>query len=279
MGKHIVQELVDQGFTVTIFSRNANPEGTPKGATVKSVDYDDLESLKSALAGQDAVVSVLGSLALGAQQAKAAEAALAAGVKRFIPSEFGINTRKAQGQPVAKILGYKIALVDDLTAKAKANPNFTWTGLCTGMFFDFLGFDGKGKKVSIVDSGNEPFQTSTKGFIAKAVAGILKHPKETANQYLSIASFLPTQNEILKIVEAETGSKWDVTKEDSTELQKDGEEKLSKGDFSAFFPLLRVQLYKDGEGQAPKASETANKLLGLPEKEDLKDAVKKVYLS
>lgn len=279
MGKHIVQELVDQGFTVTIFSRNPNPENTPKGVTVKSVDYDDLESLKSALAGQDAVVSVLGSAALGAQQAKVVDAAVAAGVKRFIPSEFGINTRKVEGQTIAKILGFKIKLVDNLIAIAKENPNFTWTGVNTGMFFDYLGLDVKAKKFSIVDSGNNRFQTTTRSTIAKAVASVLKHPKETANRYLSIASFTPTQNELLKIVEEETGSKWDVTQENSGELTKAGEEKLSKGDFSAFLPLLRVLLYGDGESQAPKGDEKANKLLGLPESEDLKEAVRKTYLS
>lgn len=281
MGKYIVQELADQGFTVTVFSRSATAADVPKGVAVKSVDYDDLESLKSALAGEDAVVSVLGAAALGAQQQNLADAALAAGVKRFIPSEFGINTRKLEGLSLAKILGFKIKLVDDLIAKAAQNSSFTWTGVSTGMFFDFLGFDTKAGTVNFVDSGTEPFQTSSRAFIAKAVASILKHPKETANQYLNIASFQPTQHELLQIFEKETGSKlaWTVTHLKSDDLRKEGEEKLAKGDFSAFGPLVLVHLYRDGEGHALKDSEKANKLLGLPESEDLVEEVRKHHLA
>lgn len=266
--------MVDQGFDVTVLSRGTKDDKVPKGVTVKTVNYDDDDSIKTALTGQDAIVSTLGSAALGPQQQKLADVAFAVGVKRFIPSEFGINTRQLQGQKIGQIVGGKTKLVDDLIKKAEQNSNFTWTGVSNGMFFDYLGFDGKAKKVSIVDSGNERFQTTTRKTIAKAVASILKHPQETANQYLSIASFQPTQNEILKIVEEETGSKWTVTHEDSAELQKLGEEKLAKGDFSAFLQLLRVHLYRDGAGHPVKDSENANKLLGLPE-DDLRAELKK----
>lgn len=278
MGTHIVQELVDQGFNVTVFSRSSSSDNVPKGVVIKTVDYEDLESLKSALAGQDAVVSTLGSAALGAQQQKLADAALAAGIKRFIPSEFGINTRKLQGQTIGKIVGGKTKLVDDLIVKAGQNPNFTWTGLTNGMFFDLLGFDAKARTVAITDSGNEKFQTSTKSTIAKAVASILKHPKETANQYLSIASVQPTQNEMLKIVEEETGGKWTVKRQSSAELVKTGEDKFAKGDYSAFLELVAAHLYADGADHAVKDGELANKLLGLPE-EDLRESVRKYYLT
>lgn len=247
----------------------------PKGVTIKTVNYDDAESLKAALTGQDAVVSTLGSAALGPQQQKLADVAFSIGVKRFIPSEFGINTRQLQGLKIGQIVAGKTKLVDDLVKKADQNADFTWTGLSNGMFFDYLGFDGKAKKVTIMDSGNERFQTTTRSTIAKAVASILKHPQETANQYLSIASFQPTQNEMLKIVEEETGSKWTIAHESTADLQKIGEEKLAKGDYSAFMQLLMVHLYRDGEGHPVKDSEKANKLLGLPEEEDLRAELKK----
>lgn len=138
-----------------------------------------------------------------------------------------------------------------------------------------FGWDAKTKKALIVDSGNEPFQTSNKGLIAKAVAAILKRPQETANKYLSIASFQPTHNEILQIVEELTGNKWNVERQSTAELQRIGEEKLAKGDFSAFGQLLRVHLYRDGEGHALKDDEKANKLLGLPEEEALRETLRK----
>lgn len=280
LGKHIVKELVDQGFQVSVLSRSHKQVELPKGVTVKNVDYDDLESLKAALAGEDAVVSAIATSATGPQQQKLADAAYAVGVKRFIPSEFGINTRKLQGLAIGKIVAGKTKLVDDLQKKAEENNKFSWTGLSNGLFFDLnlelgiFGFDPKAKKATIYDSGNEPFQTTNVGLIAKAVASILKHPDETANKYLSVASFQPTLNQILQIVEDETGSKWAVDHVSTQDLQKVGENKLANGDFSAFSELLRVHLYRDGEGHSVPADELANKLLELPE-EDLRGTLRK----
>lgn len=123
---------------MTVLSRGHKQDEFPSGVAVKTVDYDDPESLKAALTGQDAVVSVLASAAVGPQQQKLADAAYAVGVKRFIPSEFGLNTRKLQGLSVGKILTGKTKLVDDLQSKAEANPQFSWTGVSTGLFFDLV---------------------------------------------------------------------------------------------------------------------------------------------
>lgn len=138
VGKYILKELVDQGFQVTVLSRGQKQDDFPKGVTVKQVNYDDIESLKTALSGQDAVVSAIGSSALGAQQQTLADAAYAAGVKRFIPSEFGVNTRKVDGLPIAKLVGAKVELVDDLQKKANENSNFSWTSVANGLFFEFV---------------------------------------------------------------------------------------------------------------------------------------------
>lgn len=137
-----------------------------------------------------------------------------------------------------------------------------------------FGFDAKAKKATVYDSGNEPFQTTSVSLIAKAVASVLKHPQETANKYLSIASFQPSLNEILQIVKDETGAEWTVERVSTQDLQKAGEEKLSKGDFSAFRELLRVHIHRDGDGHSVPNGELANELLELP-KEDLRDSIRK----
>ena len=58
------------------------------------VDYSDKESVKSALSGIDVVVSTIAQAALGLQEG-IAEAAKEAGVKLFVPSEFGTPTEGA----------------------------------------------------------------------------------------------------------------------------------------------------------------------------------------
>lgn len=137
MGKPILEELVAAGFNVTALTRESSSASFPAGVTVKKVDYSSSESLKGAFAGQDAVVSAIATPAVGGQQI-IVDAALAAGVKRYIPSEFGINTRLTPGTTIGKILAGKVAVVDYLDSKAKENSNFSWTGVSTGMFFDWV---------------------------------------------------------------------------------------------------------------------------------------------
>lgn len=122
----------------------------------------------------------------------------------------------------------------------------------------------KTKTATIYDSGNEPSSNSNLDFIGKAVVSVLQHPQETANKYLTVASFTPSQNEILQIIEEETGTKWNIKHVNTADLEKIGNEKLANGDFSAFRDFLRAHLYGDGRGNAPKGDNNANGLLGLP---------------
>ncbi|KAK3689554.1 hypothetical protein B0T22DRAFT_408622 [Podospora appendiculata] len=283
LGHFIVQELVSAGFDVTGLTRASSTNSTPKypdGLNIVNVDYSSFDSLKSAFAGQDAVVSVIGSLGI-ASQTVAVDAAVAAGVKRFIPSEFGINTRKvARDSPIAKIIGGKIAVVDYLQEKASANPSFTWTGISTGIFFDWAlragallsGINLKDKTATVVDSGNEKWQASLRSDIGKAVVGVLKHPDETANKYIGTATFNVSINDLISLVEELTGSKLAVTKESSDDIQKAGEEKLAQGDFSAFINFLRVHNSKDGAGNALSNEDSANGIIGL-QSGDLREVV------
>lgn len=99
-------------------------------------DYDSSESLAEAFKGQDAVVSVIASAAVKEQQ-KIIDAAVKAGVKRFIPSEYGINTQNLEGG-IGKILSGKTATQEILKKAAAENAGFSWTGLSTSMFFDWV---------------------------------------------------------------------------------------------------------------------------------------------
>lgn len=140
MGPAIVHELLAAGFSVTGVTREASTNSTPKfpdTVPVKSVDYTSFDALKAAFKNQDAVVSVVGAPGVPAQKT-AIDAAIAAGVKRFIPSEFGINTREVRGTSIGKILAGKIAIVDYLEEKVKEGVDLTWTGLSTGLFFDWV---------------------------------------------------------------------------------------------------------------------------------------------
>lgn len=83
-------------------------------------------------------MSTIASVAIGGQT-PLVDAAIAAKVQRFIPSEFGINTREVGGTAVAKILQGKVDTLDYIIGKSKENSWFTWTGISTGIFFDWVG--------------------------------------------------------------------------------------------------------------------------------------------
>ncbi|KAI0411092.1 hypothetical protein F5X98DRAFT_381091 [Xylaria grammica] len=278
LGRAIVGGLVDAGFAVTVLTREGSTATFPAGVATKAVDYSSLESLKAALAGQDAVVSTITTVAVGAQQLLV-DAALAAGVRRFIPSEFGLNTRFLGNDPIGTILQAKIQAVNYLHEKSKQNPSFTWTAISTGLFFDWtlergiVGLDKATKTATIYDSGNEPYQASNLPHIGKAVAAVLRHPEVTTNRYLSIASFNPTQNQVLGLVEKLTGQKWTVHHLTTDEQQRIGAEKFAKGDHSAFFNLLKRRVYADGAGLAVRGPDNAIDLLGL-EEDDLEGTLR-----
>lgn len=111
--------------------------------------------------------------------------------------------------------------------------------------------------------------------IGRAVAGVLKHPDETANKYFAASSFNPSHNELVSTVEELIGSKLTVTRLKSADLLKAGEEKLAQGDFRAFGDLLKAHNHADGADNDVKESDSGNlnSVIGLPY-EDLRESLK-----
>ncbi|KAI0400090.1 hypothetical protein F4802DRAFT_508999 [Xylaria palmicola] len=268
IGKAAVRALMDAGFAVTVLTREGSTSTFPAGTVQKSVDYSSVESLASALEGQDALVSTLASLPFESQT-PLVDAAVAAGVRRIIPSEYGINTRILRDEPIGTILGSKAQTLNYIHEKWKQNPSFTWTGISQGLSFDWglihgsLGLDKTTKTATIFDSGDEPYQSTSLSQLGKAVVSVLAHPIETANRYMTIASFNPTQNQVLAAVEKITGEKWAVNRVPTSGQQQIGCEKLGRGDYGAFRPLLMKRVYEDGAGLAVLGPDNAGDLLGL----------------
>lgn len=79
-----------------------------------------------------------------------------------------------------------------------------------------------------------------------------------------ISSFTTTQNEILKVAEEQTSSKFEVTHITAAEAEKSADENLSSGQaYKAFWDYVRQYQFADGAGHALKDDESANALLGL----------------
>jgi len=92
-------------------------------------------SLVEALKGQDAVVSALGAAGIP-DEIKIIDAAVAAGVKRFIPSEYSVNSQNAKATALVPTFGLKVQINQHL--KAQESKGLTWTAIEAGAAFDLV---------------------------------------------------------------------------------------------------------------------------------------------
>merc|ERR1712093_228177 len=90
VGPVIVQHLLAANLEVSILSRDSSTNSDFPNINIVQTDYSE-ESLAKACKGQDVIVSTISALAT-MTQTKIIDAAVANGVKRFIPSDFALNT-------------------------------------------------------------------------------------------------------------------------------------------------------------------------------------------
>ena len=126
----------DQTFKVSVLTRVSSTSTFPPSVTVHKVPDDyPLPDLVTAFHGQDAVISAVSRLGLDAQK-RMIDAAVQAGVKRFIPSEFGgdADNEKA-AELVPEFFDGKREVREYLKGKADEG-GITWTGIATGLFWE-----------------------------------------------------------------------------------------------------------------------------------------------
>lgn len=143
VGRPVVAALLEAGFTVTAITRPGSTSTFPSTISVRRADPTSVAELTAALSGIDAVVSASATeVIVGARQDPLIDAAVAAGVKRFIPSEFGHNLERfekfPEGKTLREMLGGKVTTKKYLEQKARENEGFTWTGLGTSALFDWV---------------------------------------------------------------------------------------------------------------------------------------------
>jgi putative NADH-flavin reductase len=280
LGPSIVNELVNQGFEVTVLSSSGNTSSLPSAVKVIKVDYSSQDSLISALRGQEALISAIPK---HGEQPALIDAAIAAGVQRFIPSEFGSNTignDKVRALPVfagkLKTQEYLRAKQDQISHTFLINGLFLDWGLSIGWLANFKG------KTDINDNGDSVHSFTLLADIAKAVAGILKHPEETKNRGVYIQSAALSQNQVLKIAQKiKPEFKAETEQIDLAEVEKNAYAELSKdnGDIgSAMMGFIKVSILREGYGNLWD-EKNDNELLGVKglSSSELEDLVRKSF--
>jgi nucleoside-diphosphate-sugar epimerase len=275
--------LAEPSFTVTILSR-ASSKATflPNIPVIKISDDYTIAELTSAFKNQDAVIIALTTSFVTADgkdglAIRLIDAAVAAGVKRFIPSEYGANNLDPRARSLIPIYDIKGAMLEYLIAKAEeSNGKLTWTSISCGSWLDwaldpsksgnFLGIDVKARKATVYDSGDARFAITTSVNTGLAVAHALKYADLTANKQVFLADFVSTTNEIVASLEEQTGEEFEITHKDTASEIKVMREKYDAGNFNAAFPILAMSFGGDLDVgyDYEKEQEVWNEKLGLP---------------
>ncbi|KFX89504.1 hypothetical protein V490_06979 [Pseudogymnoascus sp. VKM F-3557] len=284
LGPSVLKVLLASNlFTITILTRPSSKHEFPSNVTVIPVDYNSPASLASALAGQDAVVSFFGSESIP-EQAPLLEAAIAAGVTRFIPSDFGSDTHNELVKGLAVYAG-KIE-IQDAVAERAARGLIEYTQIITGPFLDWGFTNGVladlGKKsVKLVDGGDRPISGTTREHIGTAVLGVLTHLEETKNRTVYVKNYDATQNEAVEIGKKLVGEEgWVVTNVKSADLEADAwaDLKAQKFDGPVWLNFIYRAIFGDGYGGQFEGKDNA--LLGVPTfgREDFEKTLKGALL-
>lgn len=283
LGASMLDAFVAEGtFKVTVLQRASSKSKPAHPDKINIVTISDglpLDELTEKLRGQDAVV-VCYRAKDASEQIKFGEAAVAAGVKRLIPADFGsCDSNGERERELVKLFDRKVQIRESLQRLAAENVGFSWTSLVNGHFFDwglredFLHFNLKTKKAEIIDDGNQKSSQATLAQIAKATVRVLQRPEVTKNRMLFIQSFCVSQNEVLQSLEKATGAKWETERYDSEEFIREKKALADKGDLDAIEDLVFVLGVINGNWE--EKPDFAMDLLGL-ENEDLDEVVQKV---
>ncbi|ETI27480.1 hypothetical protein G647_09671 [Cladophialophora carrionii CBS 160.54] len=285
-GAPIVRALLEaKKFQVSVLSRAGSQSTFAEGVNVIKTDYTH-DKLVAALKGQDVVISTITTFSVD-QQKLLIDASVEARVRRFLPSEFGVDT---SDQSIGKLVppaGVKNETVAYL--KTKESSGLSWTAVIVGAFFDWvfdkpgvLGWNLPEKCVTIFDGGDVEFEATNLAQIGRSVVAILERADETANQYVYVNSFTTTQNKMLKAFEKLNGEQFKVTHASMEDYSNAAQEKIrsdpGKGAMfvqGGYEAIILIMLNHRGYCEYSKTKGLWNKRLGLPE-EKLQDTVRAV---
>ncbi|EJD46928.1 NAD(P)-binding protein [Auricularia subglabra TFB-10046 SS5] len=223
LGSLIVSELLKQGARVTVLTRGENTK-IPEGATITIVDYTEPEELAAALL-------------LDLVHLPLADAAKAAGVKLFVPSEYGVVSHDLP----EGLLSFKPRLHAYLKSIAGTRGRLTfasksiglpYTLYYNGLFADlplflFPAFDLAQKTLSNVGSDDIKFSATTRSDVAYFVAYTLTHlpPSQLENARLSIEGSKLTWKDIASVFEKKYGGQFTIINRDPARVEKEVQEK------------------------------------------------------
>jgi hypothetical protein len=144
------------------------------------------------------------------QQIRIIDAAVAAGVKRFVPDEFSHDSMNEHIQGRIPKYAGRAKVIAHLQKISKDHPDFEWTAIATGYTLDTqlisgnMGFDMEWHSATIHGTGTEPFSASSLERVGQIVVRTIQHWDEIKNQYIYAAGMITSANEVLRSAEKAT---------------------------------------------------------------------------
>ncbi|KAI8964568.1 NAD(P)-binding protein [Daldinia sp. FL1419] len=228
LGTVVLEALLSSGFGVTALTRRGGNSFKLKphpNLTIEEVDFNSVESLTAALVGAQIVVSCVALSAMGDQD-PLIDAAVTAGVMRFIPAEFGMDSANPLCMQLPIVCETKVKTQRRLKEKSKSTPGFTYTAIATGLFLDWclkekILLNIPEHTATLYNGGDIKSSATLLSDIAKVVLGVIAHQDETANRMVYVHSALITQNQLIQYVKDRDGKGWDTVVKDTEELRQE----------------------------------------------------------
>jgi len=179
------------------------------GATIIEGEASKLETYKDKLKGVDVVISTLGTAVI-ASQIPLAQAAKEAGVKLFIPSEYGFDVALA---PELTIFDGKRAV-----RKAVESLGLNYAYIITGGFYEFLlgwhawGQDLPHRKVAQLGDANNKITSVSIAEVAELLPKVVNDPT-IINKTVVFTGGHITSGELVDTLVAKLGGGADIKKE------------------------------------------------------------------
>lgn len=280
VGKALVEELLSSSepiFQITVLARESSTYTSPSSrVNVVKHDLTDQKGMVEHLRGIDAVILTQGvDSSFVATSTAIIEAAIDAGVKMVMPSDFGGKDTPIFIQATA----HKVPVRAFLAEKVNEGK-ITHTTIKNGAFFSMplklgYGIDYEAKKATLFDEGTQKFHTTTSSTIAYAIGNVLRSPAQFSNKTLYIHDFYTTQREMIFIIEAIVGESFSKTTLDLAGVGKQSMEGLKRGERTPqnISGTLRYAVWGE-EGSSDWDNDDDSDALGLPKK-DLRDELKK----
>lgn len=192
-----------------------------------------------------------------------------AGVKFFIPSEYGLaNNHSLLRKDYPVLFGDKNAIQDRLEA-VRLQGKIDYALVFVGLFLDW-GLDGfvidlKNKKARLWDGGDRPLSMTTLASTAKAVVGVLEG-KVQGKREVRVKDINISQKRLYELATEVVGKDgWEVETVSTAETEAVAWEKLKQGNagLDDIYAFVRRAATAEQYGQPWKSDEDDSTSLGL----------------